>query len=94
MLLRVLLSAALVAVAVTQVLTPSLLTISHRKPIRASSTCGEHNGQPINEVYCSLTGQCTNRSIIRGYIVEMSHDYSRFYSIFTAELLLVSGGHN
>ncbi|EYC06964.1 hypothetical protein Y032_0073g800 [Ancylostoma ceylanicum] len=56
MLLRVLLAAALVAVAVTQVLTPSLLTISHRKPIRASSTCGEHNGQPINEVYCSLTG--------------------------------------
>ncbi|VDK81650.1 unnamed protein product [Cylicostephanus goldi] len=37
-------------------LRPSLLTISHRKPIRASSTCGEHNGQPINEVYCSLTG--------------------------------------
>ncbi|ETN72678.1 hypothetical protein NECAME_18723, partial [Necator americanus] len=56
MLLRVLLSAALVACVVTHVLTPSLLTISHRKPIRASSTCGEHNGQPINEVYCSLTG--------------------------------------
>ncbi|VDO27999.1 unnamed protein product [Haemonchus placei] len=51
-----LLLAALWTVTTAQVLTPSLLTISHRKPIRASSTCGEHNGQPINEVYCSLTG--------------------------------------
>ncbi|PIO66985.1 laminin EGF-like protein [Teladorsagia circumcincta] len=52
----VLLFAALWTMTAAQVLTPSLLTISHRKPIRASSTCGEHNGQPINEVYCSLTG--------------------------------------
>ncbi|VDP23543.1 unnamed protein product, partial [Heligmosomoides polygyrus] len=52
----VLLPAALWTLTAAQVLTPSLLTISHRKPIRASSTCGEHNGQPINEVYCSLTG--------------------------------------
>ncbi|CAD6197231.1 unnamed protein product [Caenorhabditis auriculariae] len=44
------------AVAQAQVLTPSQITISHRKPIVATSTCGEINGQPINEVYCSLTG--------------------------------------
>ncbi|ULT96990.1 hypothetical protein L3Y34_005063 [Caenorhabditis briggsae] len=39
-----------------QVLTPSQITISHRKPIRATSTCGEIQGQPVNEIYCSLTG--------------------------------------
>ncbi|EGT43369.1 hypothetical protein CAEBREN_17090 [Caenorhabditis brenneri] len=40
----------------SQVLTPSQITISHRKPIHATSTCGEIQGQPVTEIYCSLTG--------------------------------------
>ncbi|CAI4221509.1 unnamed protein product [Auanema sp. JU1783] len=38
------------------VLAPIQITISHRKPIVATSTCGEVNGQPIKEVFCSLAG--------------------------------------
>ncbi|PIO76567.1 hypothetical protein TELCIR_01350 [Teladorsagia circumcincta] len=66
----VLLLAALWTMTAAQVLTPSLLTISHRKPIRASSTCGEHNGQPINEVYCSLTGKFCVLGITNAKIIE------------------------
>ena len=39
-----------------QVLTPSQMTISHKKPITATATCGEINGQPIKEAYCSIAG--------------------------------------
>uniref|UniRef100_A0A8R1I6V3 Laminin-like protein epi-1 n=2 Tax=Caenorhabditis japonica TaxID=281687 RepID=A0A8R1I6V3_CAEJA len=46
----------LVSLTYSQVLTPSQITISHRKPITATSTCGEIKGSPIKEVYCSLTG--------------------------------------
>lgn len=44
----------------SQVLTPSQITISHRKPITATSTCGEIQGQPVTEIYCSLTGKSTS----------------------------------
>ncbi|CAJ0953978.1 unnamed protein product, partial [Mesorhabditis belari] len=50
----VLLLAALTCAGDAHVLTPSQVTISLKKPIKATSTCGEINGMPINEVYCSL----------------------------------------
>ncbi|CAJ0584396.1 unnamed protein product, partial [Mesorhabditis spiculigera] len=51
---RLVLLYAALAYAWGQVLTPSQVTISLNKPIKATSTCGEINGNPINEVYCSL----------------------------------------
>ncbi|VDM61018.1 unnamed protein product [Angiostrongylus costaricensis] len=76
-----------------QVLTPSLLTISHRKPIRASSTCGEHNGQPINEVYCSLTGS-TQYSPLNYYSYqEDSNSPFPFTELRQEREAFVQGGH-
>ncbi|XGW07796.1 hypothetical protein V3C99_010722 [Haemonchus contortus] len=88
-----LLLAALWTVTTAQVLTPSLLTISHRKPIRASSTCGEHNGQPINEVYCSLTGS-TQYSPLNYYSYQDDTTHPLAYREMRQEReAFIQGGH-
>uniref|UniRef100_A0A1I7Z4Z2 Laminin N-terminal domain-containing protein n=1 Tax=Steinernema glaseri TaxID=37863 RepID=A0A1I7Z4Z2_9BILA len=58
MLLRFLLLLLVVGVrnGHTKVLYPPTLNVAYKRPITASATCGEVNGQPFAESYCSIAG--------------------------------------
>ncbi|KAK0397427.1 hypothetical protein QR680_002123 [Steinernema hermaphroditum] len=58
MLLRFLLLLLVVGVPYgqTKVLFPRTINVAHKRPITASSTCGEVNGQAIREKYCNIAG--------------------------------------
>ncbi|CAI5448656.1 unnamed protein product [Caenorhabditis angaria] len=76
----------------TQVLTPSQITISHRKPIQATSTCGEINGQSVNEVYCSLTGS-SQYTPLSSYSYKEDEQYDSMQELRNQREAFVQGGH-
>ncbi|KAF8358536.1 epi-1, partial [Pristionchus pacificus] len=93
MILRLLLLAACWHESLTQVLTPSQVTISYHKPITATATCGEINGQPINEMYCSLAGSTQYTPINQySYHVE-DHNQGAYQEMRREREAFVQGGH-
>ncbi|PAV91610.1 hypothetical protein WR25_08453 isoform F [Diploscapter pachys] len=86
---------ALLAPTQSQVLTPSQILISHRKPIHSSATCGEINGQPIREIYCSLTGS-SQYTPLSSYSYKDEPDSPNFDALQEARSpreLFIQGGH-
>ncbi|CAI2351123.1 unnamed protein product [Caenorhabditis sp. 36 PRJEB53466] len=83
-----LLGVLLVSCTYSQVLTPSQITISHRKPITATSTCGEIQGQSVNEIYCSLTGS-SQYTPLNSY----SYQEDEQQKAWSQDNAIVRGGH-
>ncbi|KHJ40541.1 hypothetical protein D918_09431 [Trichuris suis] len=53
-------------ISCSQVLNPPYFNLAEAKKITVTSTCGEQNGRPIRELYCSLAG-ATRYSPYEGY---------------------------
>ncbi|GMR41651.1 hypothetical protein PMAYCL1PPCAC_11846, partial [Pristionchus mayeri] len=93
MLARFLLLALCWHESLSQVLTPAQVTISYHKPITATATCGEINGQPISEMYCSLAG-ASGYTPVNQYTYHVEDNNLSVYQEMRREReLFVQGGH-
>ncbi|KAL3115246.1 hypothetical protein niasHT_010876 [Heterodera trifolii] len=76
-------------------LTPPSFNVAEGRKVTASSTCGEVNGRPIREVYCTIAGAnpYTPYNQYTTYQTDNRHQ-SRFREMRTEASSFIQGGQN
>uniref|UniRef100_A0A914DA49 Laminin N-terminal domain-containing protein n=1 Tax=Acrobeloides nanus TaxID=290746 RepID=A0A914DA49_9BILA len=87
-----LLAVASYAYSITVLLPPTKNLASGRK-IVATSTCGEINGQPIREMYCTIAGS-SPYTPHNQYSYSMEEDNGRTRELRMEKQSFVQGGQN